>query len=926
MPHEETSFLAKPLGLITRCVVRRPVATLVAAIVLAVASGVVTTSGLGFRTSRLDLLNPGSGYNRLWLQYLREFAAEDDAVVVVEGDGPQQLQPVLTELAHAIETYPKLFHSVLYKVDLAPLRRKGLHYLRADELAGIDQFVAQQKPFLEGDPHALRLGSLLTRLTHAYQAASRNPEVARGVESEIAQVVHSVRQAIAVDRVARPESSKGVPSDETSQLAQTLNAFDARYLATDDGRLGFILLRLADTGNQFDRGTEAIDKLRGLINQAAARHPNVRIGLTGLPVMENDEMRESAASMWWANLVSTLGVSLVVIACFGGIRHPLLAAAAFLLALAWSFGYITLAVGHLNILSAAFGVILIGLGMDFGIHYVARYVSIKKSIPASDEALEETAKSVGPGIVTGGVTTALAFFTVAFTDFTGVAELGIISGGGVLLCILAAMVVLPAVVYLADRNRRFTRQPELLRIDHALVPLLKWPRLVFWGSVAVTIALGVGVLALRYDHNLLNLQASGLESVELERRILAGHNQSVWYAVSIADTREELLRRQSAFDKLPTVQRTECIVSILPSPTGADAKTPLVARIHERLASLPHRAGNIPIDSPVDFDQALAAVETLFVRIRPDSPTLAAILDLRRVIAKVPAPQLAAIFDGVQRELAQQLLQRLHTLAAASYPEPPQFSDLPPSLVHRFVGRSGKHLLKIYGRGDLWDMENLDRFVHEVKQVDPHATGQPLQTCYASRQMQRAYMLAACYALVAVTIAVLLDFGNLTEAIFALVPMLLGVIQMFGLLGWFNIPLNAANMITLPLLLGIGLDTGVHVVHDYRTQGPNYRIHGSTAISVLITALTTIVGFGSLMIASHQGLASLGRVMTIGATCCLFTSLVTLPALLTWMSRRGQAAQSQATEPIRDVSADGIDLESPPPQPATIRSRTRTAR
>jgi predicted RND superfamily exporter protein len=191
--------------------------------------------------------------------------------------------------------------------------------------------------------------------------------------------------------------------------------------------------------------------------------------------------------------------------------------------------------------------------------------------------------------------------------------------------------------------------------------------------------------------------------------------------------------------------------------------------------------------------------------------------------------------------------------------------------------------------------------------------------------MQRAYMLAACYALVAVTIAVLLDFGNLTEALFALVPMLLGVIQMFGLLGWFNIPLNAANMITLPLLLGIGLDTGVHVVHDFRTQGANYRIHGSTAISVLITALTTIVGFGSLMIASHQGLASLGRVMTIGATCCLFTSLITLPALLTWVSRRGHAA-NEPPEPIRQVSADGLDLESPIRQPTGIRSRTHSAR
>jgi hypothetical protein len=491
------------------------------------------------------------------------------------------------------------------------------------------------------------------------------------------------------------------------------------------------------------------------------------------------------------------------------------------------------------------------------------------------------------------------------------------------------MIVLPAVVFLADKNRRFSRPPEPLRIDLALVPLMRMPRVVFWGSVAVTVGLGIGALSLRYDHNLLNLQAASLESVELERRILAGHHQSIWYAVSIADTREELLRRQAVFDKLPTVQRTECIVSILPPPAGAEAKAGMVARIAARLSSLPQRAGRIPVDSPVDLDQALSGIEAALARLNPSSPVAASVSRLRAVLPTIPAPDLMAAFAGVQERLAAELLARLHALAAAANPEPPQFSDLPPSLVQRYVGRTGKHLLKIYGRGDLWDMENLDRFVKEVKQVDPLATGQPLQTCYASRQMQQAYMLAACYALVAVTIAVLLDFGNLTEALLALLPMLLGVVQMFGLLGWFDIPLNAANMITLPLLLGIGLDTGVHVVHDYRTQGANYRIHGSTAISVLITALTTIVGFGSLMIASHQGLASLGRVMTLGATCCLFTSLVTLPALLTWVSRKGGARKSGADEevgdPLQEIAAHGINLEAPSgPAVPRIRSRRST--
>jgi hypothetical protein len=196
-------------------------------------------------------------------------------------------------------------------------------------------------------------------------------------------------------------------------------------------------------------------------------------------------------------------------------------------------------------------------------------------------------------------------------------------------------------------------------------------------------------------------------------------------------------------------------------------------------------------------------------------------------------------------------------------------------------------------------MDTLERFVADVKSVDPRATGQPLQTYYASWQMQQSYIHAACYALVAILIAVLLDFGNVRDTLLAVLPMVVGMVQMFGLMGLFEIPLNAANMIVLPLLLGIGLDTGVHMVHDFRCQTGRYRVSPSTAVSVLITALTTVVGFGSLMIADHRGLQSLGRVMTIGAACCLFTSLVMLPALLTWITARRESPPSDVVEPRR---------------------------
>jgi uncharacterized protein len=920
MPQDETSFLSRPLGAAAAWVVRFPRATLAIAGALALACAVYSALGLGFRTSRLDLLNPKSSYNQLWLRYVEEFGDDDDAVVVLQASSPDKLLPAIDRLQQTVSTRPQYFRSVLARVDSAKLRSKGLYYLSHDDLAALRGFIAPLEPVLAGEWSAIKPTNLVLQSANAWRQAAEDPSTnaAAIMQEHLVRVVGGIAAALDTGEYRSPWPAMprpaigdfdtfGEPTAASNNAAQPSIEPAPQYLLAEEGRLGFVLLKLnlESQGGQFDRGSKAIDELRRLIRETAAVHPDVKIGLTGLPIMENDEMRESASAMWQANLLSLVGVSLVVIACFGGIRHPLLAAAAFMLAMAWSFGYTTLVVGHLNILSAAFGAILIGIGMDFGIHYVARYVDLRNGGLDGGAALVGASRSVGPGIVTGGVTTAIAFFTVALTDFTGVVELGVISGGGVLLCIVAAMFVLPAMVRLVDRKPQFDHVPQPLPVDRWLAPLSKMPGTVFLGSLAVTAIVALGCYKLRYDHNLLNLQPAGLESVAIEKQLLAECDQSVWYAVSLCSSRAELVKKQRLLEKMPSVQRTEEIMTMLPD--RIEAKQPIIADIHHRLASLPRELPLLPVDQPVDLDRALAQCEAMLAISPQTISTVQLVQHARQLLAAMDPRQAMARITEYQQRSTGELLTRLSLLSASANPEAPSFKDFPQPLVDRFIGRTGKHQLRIYGHGSLWDMAALDKFVGDVKRVDPQATGKPLQTYYASRQMQRSYIHAACYALIAITIAILLDFGSLRDSLLALLPMALGVVQMFGLMGLFDIPLNAANMIVLPLLLGIGLDTGVHMVHDFRTQKGRYRVSSSTAVAVLITALTTTVGFGALMIAGHRGLQSLGRVMTIGATCCLCTSLVTLPALLTWLSRN---RKPQSDEPGDDDADPTTEVET----------------
>jgi hypothetical protein len=476
-----------------------------------------------------------------------------------------------------------------------------------------------------------------------------------------------------------------------------------------------------------------------------------------------------------------------------------------------------------------------------------------------------------------------------------------IAGGGIIMCCAAELLVLPAVLAIVDRSFFGRCIPQPVPVHAWLAPVFRHPRIVILGCVAVTLAMTGGLHELRYDHNLLNMQPEGLESVELEQKLLEECDQSVWYALSIADSREQLLERKAKLVALPGVERVDEIASLL--PVDEELKRPLIERIRGRLATLPERPPEIPVDRLDALGETLAWAQAEASK-RPGGLRTAWHLERVRDSLRRKGPeecyQAIATF---QQRAAGDLLTRLHALAGVADPSPPALADLPPSLVERFVGSSGRHLLKIYGRGDIWNFESLEKFVRDVRSVDPRATGNPVQAYEGSREMKRSYEQAGLYSLVVILAVLWLDFRSLKHSLLAALPLGLGMLQTFGLMGLVGIDLNAANLIGIPLILGIAVDYGVHIVHDALERPGPYRMSASTANSVLVDALTTILGFGALMVASHRGLESLGRLLTLGVTTCTLTSLVFLPALLNLVACGPAAVAEEADEEDCDDGA-----------------------
>ncbi|MGQ9822324.1 MAG: MMPL family transporter [Thermogutta sp.] len=909
------SVLDKLSVFLVRTAIINPVVTLIVGFGCMIAAAVSGYHFIQFHTSRADLLNPHSEYHQRWLRYVGEFGDQEDVYVVVEGDSPREIEPVLVELADALRSQPQHFQHILEGFDAERLAAKGLYYLPRAELEALatqldrlEAAAAQTKLLADPGEYLHRLleqGKVLSGADQsrvdAYwhdveNAFALTAAILAGKgEAVLGQLRSEATPGLGAEGAfaAAAEEARGADPGPGGESAATADSRNQRRFSSPDGKLGLIVLRFVpDSGTQFTRFAEKVAALRETLQAVQQRHPNVHLGTTGLPVLEFDEMQASSSSGIAAG-AALLGVILVFTAGFGGFRYPAMITLSLITAVAWTCGYIAFTVGHLNILTSAFGAMLIGLG-DYGVHFVAHYLTVRRETRGTRAALLKTAATVGGGIATGALTTAAAFFAGALTDFLGVAELGIVAGGGILFCWLADMTVLPAVICLVDRKPT-VRRASLVDLSPWFRPLHGLPRAGSLVLVLATVVLACGLPLLRYDYNLLNLQPQGLPSVEFQNKLVEHMSRSSYFALSVADTPEVALARKEQFLRLPTVDHVEEIVSLIP-PDSAE-REPFVRGLIERLKRIkPDLSGASLATLPARLDAAFSEWYAAASQVPALADFARGIAELQTLLRQIPPEALAERFSAAPRALEATLGSQFSALQKAADPEPPTLDDLPESLRVRFIGRSGRHLVQVYCKGDFWDPQVMRQFVSEVRSVDPEATGNPIQIYEAARQMNRAYIEATFYALAAIVLVLYLDFRSFRDVGLSLIPLVCGLAALFGLMGYLEIPLNPANMITLPLILGIGVDDGVHITHDYRRQKGRYLApQPSTLTAVIVNTLTTMVGFGALMLSPHQGLQSLGRVLTLGMATCLTAALL-LPSVLRVLSDRQSTAEDASGE------------------------------
>ncbi len=628
----------------------------------------------------------------------------------------------------------------------------------------------------------------------------------------------------------------------------------------------------------------------------------VAVRITGNPALNYEEMLGLAWDVGYSSLFS---FAIVVGLLFMAFRSwPLVLAASLnlLVGLVWTAAFAAAAVGQLNLVSIAFGVLFIGLAIDFAIHLGMQMVEAARRGEPTAAALAWATRETAASLVLCAGTTALGFYAFVPTEYRGVAELGLIAGTGMAVILVQTFVLFPALVALLVGDHLGARLRPPLR--SRLVPpaaALRHPGAVV-AVAAVLAALSLAaVRRVGFDCNVVNMRNPETESVQAFRDLLERSSTSPWSVDVLAPSLAAARALAVELRQLPEVE--SAVTAADYEPTDQAEKREILADAALLLDAPPVATRPVPM-APAEQIAALAELRGVLERAGAaeagDSPLGRSVRrlddELGRFLARVSAePDPRPALASLERLLLGRLPAQLARLRTALAPSRVTLADLPPDLARRMLAPDGHARVQVFPRENVGETVALTRFVDSVRAIAPQATGVAVNLLEFGRATMRSFGEALLLATAAIGLLVWAIWRRMAETLLVLAPLALSGVLTVGVMALLGLPFNFANVVVLPLLLGMGVDSGIHLVSLSRSAGADEAalLDSTTARAVFYSAATTMVSFGNLALSHHRGLASMGLLLLFGMAIMLASNLVLLPALIALRARLGRGGHAR---------------------------------
>lgn len=877
---------------------------------------------LGFAAGHLevtmrwsDLLPTGDRRTVQFNRIIDEFVSATSLVVVVQGE-EERIKSYADALAPRIlaaydaEREMDLFRRVDYKREVEFMKDHGLLLIKEKDLENI------QDIFL--DPN---LGGLLVNLNNAMEkeyVGQQESLSTREKEDQAVQFLDGIQGLVgALHKAARGEA---LTEEEIQEVADRLLIGDPYFLSYDKQAL---ILNAIPNFTMLDtemlvEGTDMVQEI--LDGELAREFPDVEAGLTGFIAVGRDEMVYSEQSLGYTTVIAVVAILLMLMLSFRMWVAPLLAVANLLVGLIWAVGTAALVVGQLNIMTSMMAVILLGLGIDFSIHLISGFTEWRAAGDSIGEALEKTFLKSGKGVITGALTTACAFFTLIISHSRGMKEMGLVTGSGLLAILLATLLFLPVLLVFRERRleKKRAKTPDIVPsvkrditfrfLGDAAAWLGKHYVFTLACGLALTLVFVWSAMRITFDHNYMNMEPKGLTSVLLQDVILEKFDMGMDYALVLTDDVDQSREIAEQYREVGSVAMSEDISLYLPSPAQQQQRLPHIRGIGETIGSrvvgeavVQGEIGGIKAEierlemnvmemQDMAFLGGQDKVDTKCTALVGDPDRPESDSQVRRLIAEIAEGDPSSLTAGLSR--FQQAFAPYFRDSVVRMTETPgiEQADLPESILDRYSNeRRDQFLISVFPAGNVWaDAPFLKRFVGDLERVSDRATGMPPVFRALIEVIGQDGQKAVLLTLGIVFLLLWVDFRSPGYALMAMIPLAAGVFWMVGLMKLSGMQLTVMNVMGLPMILGIGIDDGVHIVHRWQAEGKGKLrvIFSSTGKAVLLTSLTTMLAFGSLVFSIWRGFAHLGGALFLGVGACFLTTVLFLSGIIGFLERK----------------------------------------
>jgi uncharacterized protein len=846
---------------------RHALAVTLGGLLFAALAAFFAVSHLGVSTDTDLMFSPKLPWRQQAEQLNKNFPQFNGLLVaVVDAKEPEEADATAAALAAAVAKDHAHFNTVR-RPDASPfLHKEGLLFLDPKELSDLMDRTIDAQPFLGqlvADPTARGLFSALSLLGMGVQKG----DVDLGPYLPSLRAFHrSMADALA-----------GHPQPLSWQLL--LGGSSLNDLA---GQYKFVLVQPKLDFGALQPGGEATAAMRQIIaNLEYVRSGDARVRITGQVALADEEFATVVQGMVWGLIGS---VTLITLWLFLAVKTwrlivPILCTLG--MGLVCTLLFASIAVGTLNLVSVGFGILFVGIAVDFAIQFSVRYRERRFEYPDPAEAMRQNAHRTGIQILVAACATAAGFLGFVPTYFSGVAELGLIAGVGMLIAFICTLGFLPAVITLCRPHgeRAVVGFAGLAPLD-PLVARHRRPILIVFGVLAmISVAMSP---RLQFDSDPLHTKNPNTEAMRTLYDLMSNPVTSP-YSISILEPNvADAQALKAKLLKLSTVSKVIDVDSFVPD--DQQAKLAIIADANSILAPtlLPHEP-----PAPVTPDQIRLAAKTALAQIDPalaklpkDHPLADIAADLHK-LEGADDTTLMATNAALTHFLPQQLDDLRNVLNA----EPVTLASLPPDVTRDWLLPDGRARVQAIPTQQSDTSAGLHRFVQQVTAIAPDAGGSAVTIVATSETIVNAFRDAAIIALIAITAILLLTLRRVLDVALVLAPLLLSALLTLLVTVLLPLPLNFANIIALPLLLGVGVSFNIYFVMNWRA-GRHAILGSATARAIVFSALTTGTAFGSLALSEHPGTSSMGKVLLISLACTLVASLIFIPALLSSVRAR----------------------------------------